>query len=169
MGLEHGYTLGCTVDYLMRLGVNLARYTRRVTLRRVIVLGEANEEAVIPTHISGIHLASGYHVHVEHAEDVHLVEAKCRVDCNGLVSHGVLSIGCDCVCHGCIVAYALRIVKPNSTKLIKYPLRLRVGEQRMLRMSDMRMVMRADEHIRTLVLLALQRNDEAESATIFTG
>ncbi len=39
----------------------------------------------------------------------------------------------------------------------------------MLRMSDMRMVMRADEHIRSLVLLALQRNDEAESATIFTG
>ena len=30
------------------------------------------------------------------------------------------------------------------------------------------MVMRADEHIRSLVLLALQRNDEAESATVFT-
>ena len=38
----------------------------------------------------------------------------------------------------------------------------------MPRMSDMRMVMCADEHIRSLVLLALQRNDEAESATIFT-
>jgi hypothetical protein len=45
---------------------------------------------------------------------------------------------------------------------------LSIGEQRMLRMSDMRMVMRADEYILTLVVLALQRNDEAESATIFT-
>jgi hypothetical protein len=75
MSSEHLYTLGCTVDYLMRFGVNLARHTRRVTLLRVIVLGEADKEAVIPTHISGIHLASGYHIHVEHAEDVHLVEA----------------------------------------------------------------------------------------------
>ena len=39
----------------------------------------------------------------------------------------------------------------------------------MLRMSDTRMVMRADEHILTLVVLyTLQRNDEAESTTIFT-
>ena len=120
MSLEHGYTLGCTVDYLMRLGVNLAGDARRVTLRRVIVLGEADKEAVIPTDISGIHLASGYHVHVEHAEHIHLVEAKCRVNRYGLVSHGVFCIGCDCVCHGCIVAYALRIVKPNFTKWAKY-------------------------------------------------
>ena len=45
---------------------------------------------------------------------------------------------------------------------------LSIGEQRMLRMADTRMVKRADEYILTLVVLALQRNDEAESATVFT-
>jgi hypothetical protein len=40
-----------------------------------------------------------------------LIEAEVRVDCDWLVSHGVFSIGCDCVCHAPIVSSISRFVK----------------------------------------------------------